>query len=700
MAFPTALNHVRNYRAQAGSASPYSFPVSLPEFGRPQEHGPDWTVPLAPLMYDEATNEGTKRIFDTIYEDQLKVADEPRSAQFQDRLFLHVGDCLTTLRMWTFKADSSVDSDIYGGAKWLVPMFGLWHLKFNYAKMIIEEHWGGIEDDLGSLYKVWHGAYTSRSCDHKVFQVIDNLITQSFYSRFVAVFLWWLERSGNQEYRDLVIVDSIPATHEAPSEEIRDVSPSSEDHDNMNPTTPYGKKIPARAPVEEWLRQQKPKVLNTIIADVLFELRALQQERVSPDAGATVDEEWTNHYNFMWNVFPYILLADGIRYCDTGLVKLAMQETLLAFAASGRWLYQREICFYNWLINSEAATSTLQEIVIRESMMNRQGYADSYYPMDQANELLNLLITKAKNLRSTSELSVQRVLERYACTAGYLQSLVDTFDNILSIKRTTYHTKKALEDHIWILACELWVKDSTGNSSITYRPGRSTRGTTRMWRIIGQRQLGKIVDKFNKARRTALLGGNLLTEEDAEGQSANVDLVRAYEAGMRQQELVIRSRDDGTLPASRRSPQAPPGQRQREESTKHISEDLEDGLRNPELSLCLAKEDEAPEDTAPSNETERLRAEGIPDTMKEWQETAEYRLTGTDFDEVKECLLHGRTAPEESDAGDLIDEEDERKGVTVYDHDDDPDRNSNEEQSEGESESESDSDSASVPRED
>ena len=50
-----------------------------------------------------------------------------------------------------------------------------------------------------------------------------------------------------------------------------------------------------------------------------------------------------------------------------------------------------------------------------------------------------------------------------------------------------------------------------------------------------------------------------------------------------------------------------------------------------------------------------------------------------DFNKVKECLLYSWTALEESNTRDLIDEEDERKGMIVYNYDDDPDRNSNEE---------------------
>ena len=63
-------------------------------------------------MYDESTNQGTDSIFNDIYDNQFKVKDD--DPQFEDRLFLHVGDALTTMRIWTWKADKSLDIDPYG----------------------------------------------------------------------------------------------------------------------------------------------------------------------------------------------------------------------------------------------------------------------------------------------------------------------------------------------------------------------------------------------------------------------------------------------------------------------------------------------------------------------------------------------------------------------------------------------------------
>ena len=491
MCFPRVFTDCRKnnrYRKKK-----FDFPNTLPDRGRPQQPiKPDWCIPLGPLMHDESTNAGTIDILQDIYQDQFGFDEDKQEdmEQFEDRLFLHMGDALTTMRMWAAKAEKSADDSAYGSGKWILPVFGLWHLKYNYAKMIIAEHWGGHDDDLSSLYQVWHSMYTDRYCDHKIFQVIDNLIIQSFYSRLVALFLRYLYEKQ----------DSVDFPFE------------------FDASTP-----PDRVSVAEWWKKQTPTMLNTIVLWIYGQIDpASNVRRTDPHYEETVDTEWTNHFNFLQNVYPYILLSDAIRYNDLGLMKLAMQLTLVMFAGNDNtWIYQRELCFYNWLVNSDAAQAGLQRAVIRESMINRSGQPDGYYPMDLANELLNLLITKAKTLRRTSSLTVQKLMERYTRTAHYVDKLSSAFDRVVEIRNTRYHTKKALDDHVWLLATNLWAKDHAQNSSITYTPGRGTPTRMSCWYDEGQRNLMTIINKFNNVKATALVGGDLETSEDAELQVEN-----------------------------------------------------------------------------------------------------------------------------------------------------------------------------------
>lgn len=146
-------------------------------------------------MFDEATIEGTSDVFRDIYENQFKIDDDDPT--FKDRFFLMFGDALTTMRMTSWKADQSEDTTAYGDGKWLLPIFGLWHLKYNYAKMIIEEHWGSQQDDFACLDKIWNSMYVNRKCEKQVFQVIDGLILESFNPVSLR-YRWYISRANHE----------------------------------------------------------------------------------------------------------------------------------------------------------------------------------------------------------------------------------------------------------------------------------------------------------------------------------------------------------------------------------------------------------------------------------------------------------------------------------------------------------------------
>lgn len=57
------------------------------------------------------------------------------------------------------RTQSSVEKEPpYEQLAWLLPVFGLWHLKLNYLRLLWDEHWGGPEnpDDSSSLWTAHH----------------------------------------------------------------------------------------------------------------------------------------------------------------------------------------------------------------------------------------------------------------------------------------------------------------------------------------------------------------------------------------------------------------------------------------------------------------------------------------------------------------------------------------------------------------
>jgi hypothetical protein len=156
------------------------------------------------MMQDESTNEGTENIIELIFQHQIKVPDtDPR---WRDKLFLVFGDALTVMRLHTFKINTSMSDDPYGNSKWMIPVFGLWHLRYNYVQLIVSEHWGGPNDDRSALSHDWNTAYRKRPFDRRQFQEASNLLVMAFQARIGTVclrYMQWKEQRSKHDIPDM-----------------------------------------------------------------------------------------------------------------------------------------------------------------------------------------------------------------------------------------------------------------------------------------------------------------------------------------------------------------------------------------------------------------------------------------------------------------------------------------------------------------
>ena len=100
-----------------------------------------------------------------------------------------IGDALTEARVWSYKATRAPSAIPYGNAKWILPIFGLWHLRYNFLQLLISEHGGSLSDDGSALRQVWASVYTKREFKVELFNVADGLVRESFESRILALFL-------------------------------------------------------------------------------------------------------------------------------------------------------------------------------------------------------------------------------------------------------------------------------------------------------------------------------------------------------------------------------------------------------------------------------------------------------------------------------------------------------------------------------
>jgi hypothetical protein len=172
----------------------------LPEIERPLKPFQTESYPLNYMPYKESTSEGTQQVIDNIFENQFRMKED--NPQWRSCIRLIFGDALTTKVLHGLKAERSVESQL----AWLLPVFGLWHLKPNYLRLLWEEHWGGPDnpDDSSSLWTAHHYWHDNKPMDRNQFHRLEELVTHTWQANIVAVMVQiWKERKddNNTKYQ-------------------------------------------------------------------------------------------------------------------------------------------------------------------------------------------------------------------------------------------------------------------------------------------------------------------------------------------------------------------------------------------------------------------------------------------------------------------------------------------------------------------
>lgn len=86
--------------------------------------------PMAPVWQNEGTNEGTVAILDNYEEKQCGM--DPDNPAWSEKLVLWHGDVKTVLRIRSVQAIRSISGKRpYDSKAWIMPVLGLWHLRYN-----------------------------------------------------------------------------------------------------------------------------------------------------------------------------------------------------------------------------------------------------------------------------------------------------------------------------------------------------------------------------------------------------------------------------------------------------------------------------------------------------------------------------------------------------------------------------------------
>lgn len=407
---------------------------------------------LGPIKFSEGSAEGQYDVLNAIFCDQFRLhtnpADEATKAtsnstvDWSNRLYLVYGDQKTVQLIRSVQMERAEATRPFDRYSWILPIPALFHLRMNLI-------WG--------IQRVFQGtqATTDRSTLHHAKNILmrkqipsyhgpvhhtQELIEHSFNARVVALLIIHLRQTGTR---------------------------------SPNNVARYLRGLTAAqfAETVEHIRTLCLDVHTTRFAD---------------------DTEFYNHVKFMEVAEILMTLRHAIKYADIGLVRRVIDQCCVAFIGNKQSRYAAEMLRFRWLISSAACYPELQRAILANGLVNTSGRSDSWYPIDQMNEHLNLMLKEILFARRNSTFNVDYLFDSCTWTATYTTELRDSIERLLGERTKNEHTTRLRSDDIRSLAYNL------ADESLVYRSGRDSGFEARDILSKGYQDLAKTIERFNE----------------------------------------------------------------------------------------------------------------------------------------------------------------------------------------------------------
>ena len=433
-------------------------------------------------MVNESTNAGMLQILDEVV---AQIGIKQDDDIFKDRLFLIHGDQKTVDRMRGVRRIRGDDLRPYDQMQWFLPCLGLWHTKFNYLMLIHELSWSNTPTTDDSTLQA-NAAFWGRKnlANPKSFRALEDLIIHGFQARISALFL----RQATE-------------------------------HDNIGRgTTDHG----VTDMVARRLGTMPLSVFSELVESVHQIIRRGDQHE--PPDGLASDQELYNHICYIRNVFPYLLLRDGIKYGDIGLLRIAIPYICLLYQASDHPRYKNEMLYLTRLISPKGAcTAPLRTAILANSLVNKRNLRDSYFEKDLELEHHNKHLKESSTHSRTSGLPAAFHLEKASLTAPQNRLISERLTGQLGRQANTFHTRKSASEDVRQLALRLLQR------SIRPHIGRSRDFQALDLASRGIRVLQTRVMNFNAILdRDSMADNGLFTIDSA---TLNSDVLETIERG-------------------------------------------------------------------------------------------------------------------------------------------------------------------------
>ena len=370
---------------------------------------------FAPSMASESTTARNMSVFEDLAIHQLGLKKE--DPRFNEALTVWWGDQKTEVLMLSMQGLGVGMDRPYDWYQHIFPGLALWHLQFNYLKMIWEVFYpGGSSTERSTLQWAadhWHRIKTTQP---KNFHSLEDLTIHSYRARIVAIMKPWIQK--------------------------------------QNPKL----RIHSSEALGEWLSLLTASRWNEGMDWLNAQMEVERTEETN------WNDHWNNHLRFCKVVEAYLTLSYSIKHGDIGLLQAALREVgvILQAPAAKKPKYAKEMLCQLHILDTTAADPLLQEAYLANALVNLRGLPHTFYEMDLLLEHQNGKFKRFRQDRGSSLQDSEEMFRVHALSVDALAKIRRVLNQVVvGQDRSGRHLTKDASFDILSLADHLHRSKST-----------------------------------------------------------------------------------------------------------------------------------------------------------------------------------------------------------------------------------------------
>jgi hypothetical protein len=475
--------------------------IQPPIYDRLDAKKTNWRT-MHPVMVNESTTQGNLTIIENILLEQFGFTrDDPH---FQTILTFFLGDWKTIERLNSCKSiGKEIATLTFDRLHHILPLPGLWHLKFNMLQMIHSIHMGLYSKDVTSLQYACDAWDRTDAASGKKFRPLENLIIQAYGARVVAL-VWREARHAKAANSDSTILKT-----EA---------------------------------IITWLNSMNESSFHKHLERIVDSIHVPIGQIQPPET--TRDEKWANNYRFCVHAESYLLLRYAIKQADMRLLLIALKDFAIMSQApeAHKSKYSIELLQSIHLMDGPAADPKLQRAALANCLVNLRGLSNSWFPTDLLQELVNNTMRTQQRERTSSTLPVKDLIGQCSLNSQSMQRLKQRVEEAFSRSNDDSHPYKSDPDAVRQLSQVLL---PTMTRREDHKPPRFTEHVAPDLLISGSKTLRAKLTAYNKraamgakdtdeSASTASSRGNFSAEFNGilDSDTAGIRIEEPAEAGL------------------------------------------------------------------------------------------------------------------------------------------------------------------------